>query len=170
MELRTFLAPMLKWWWLIVIAAVLAGVSSYLSVRNEPDIYQARASLMIGRPFDNPNPDGSQFFLEQQLASTYAEIARRDPIRLASMNALGLDYIPEYEVSVPAQTQLLEIMVTDPNPGQAQALANEIANQLVLLSPGSQDADQQEMRAFVDGQLANLAKQIAETQEEILLL
>ena len=170
MELRTFLAPVLKWWWLIVLAAVLAGVSSYLSVRNEPDIYEARASLMLGRPFDNPNPDGSQFFLSQQLATSYAEIARREPIRLATMNALGIDYLPEYEVSVPAQTQLLEIMVTDINPERAQAVANEIAHQLVLLSPGGQDADRQEMKAFVDGQLANLAKQIEETQEEILLL
>lgn len=170
MELRTFLAPLLKWWWLIVLAALLAGISSYLSVRNEPDVYQARASLMIGRPFDNPKPDGSQFFLSQQLASSYAEIARREPIRLATMNALGLDYLPEYAVSVPAQTQLLEIVVTDTNPGRAQAVANEIANQLVLLSPGGQDADRQEMKAFVDGQLSNLAKQIEETQVEILSL
>ena len=170
MELRTFLAPLLKWWWLILTATALAGVSSYLAVRNEPFIYQARATLMTGRPFDNPNPDGSQFFLSQQLATTYAEIAQREPVRLATMNALGLEYIPEYEVRVPGQTQLLEITVTDTQPERAQAVANEIANQLILLSPGGQDADRKEMQAFVEKQLDNMARQIEATQEEIVLL
>ena len=170
MEIRTFVTPLLKWWWLILLAAALAGVSSYYTIRNEPEIYQARSTLMIGRPFDNPNPDGSQFFLSQQLASTYAEIAKREPVRQATAAALGIDGLPSYEVGVPAQAQLIEITVTDTNPERAQAVANELANQLVLLSPGSLDPDKQEMASFVDKQLADLAEQIERTQDEILLL
>jgi capsular exopolysaccharide synthesis family protein len=170
MEIRTFVAPLLKWWWLILLAAALAGVSSYYTVRNEPEIYQARSTLMAGRPFDNPNPEGNQFYLSQQLASTYAEIAKREPVRRATEAALGLERLPDYDVGVPAQAQLIEITVTDTNPERAQAVANELANQLVLLSPGSLAPDKQEMAAFVDKQLTDLAEQIERTQDEILLL
>lgn len=169
MEIRTFLAPLLKWWWLILIAAALAGVSSYLAVRNEPDIYQARATLMIGRPFDNLNPDGNQFYLSQQLAGSYADIAKREPVRQGTRTALGLDILPEYDIRVPDQTGLIEIWVTDTYAARAQAVANEIAHQLVLLSPGGQDTGQQELAVFVDKQLSELAVKIEETQEEILI-
>jgi capsular exopolysaccharide synthesis family protein len=170
MEIKTFIAPLLKWWWLIVLAAALAGVSSYYTVRNEPEIYQARSTLMTGRPFDNPNPDGNQFYLSQQLAATYAEIAKREPVRQATQAALGLDYLPKYDVEVPDQAQLIEITVIDTNPEQAQSVANELANQLVLLSPGSSGPEKQEMAAFVNKQLADLAAQIEQTQEEITVL
>ena len=170
MELRTILAPLLRWWWLILLTAILAGASSYYAVRNEPDVFQTRATLMAGRPFDNPNPVSSQFYLGQQIAESYAAIARREPVRQSTMNALEIDYLPNYDVNVPAQTQLLEIVVTDTNPELAQAVANEIANQLILLSPGGQDNDQQERATFVDKQLSELAVQIEETQNEIALL
>jgi capsular exopolysaccharide synthesis family protein len=170
MEIKTFTAPLLKWWWLIMLAAVLAGASSYYAVRDDPAIYQTKATLMAGRPFDDPNPNSSQFYLSQQLASSYAEIARREPIRLATQEALGLNFLPAYNVSVPNQTQLIEIAVSDTDAARAQAVANELAHQMVLLSPGGQDADQEGKSAFIEGQLNDLAKQIEETQLEIAQL
>jgi capsular exopolysaccharide synthesis family protein len=170
MDIKDFIKPLLKWWWLLVISALLGGIASYLAVRNEPDVYRARATLMIGRPFDNPNPEGSQFYLSQQLALTYADIAKRGPVRQATMTALGVGSLPNYEVTVPQQTQLIEIAAYHTDPAFAQAVANEIANQLVLLSPGSEDPDQKELMDFVDNQLSKLAEQIESTQDEITIL
>jgi len=169
MEIKRYLSPLLKWWWLILISAALAGVSGYLAMRNEPDVYQAKATLMTGRPFDSLNPEGSQLYLSQQLASGYAQIAQRGPVRSATQEALGLDFLPEYSVAVPAQTNLLEITVTDTSPVRAQAVANELARQLILLSPG-QDIDNQGREAFINKQLSDLELQIEETQDEIALL
>jgi capsular exopolysaccharide synthesis family protein len=170
MDIKDFIKPLLKWWWLLVISGFLGGMASYLAVRNEPDVFRARATIMIGRPFDNPNPEGSQFYLSQQLALTYADIAKRGPVRQATMTALGVSSLPNYEVMVPQQTQLIEIAATHTDPAFAQAVANEIANQLVLLSPGSEDPDQKELMDFVDGQLVKLAEQIETTQDEITIL
>ncbi len=170
MELKTYLKPLLKWWWLIALAAAVAGVSSYLIQRNDPPIYQSRTSLMVGRPLDSLNPSGSEFYLGQQLAETYAEFARREIVREATMKALGLEFLPEYTIGVPPRTQLLEITVTDIDPVRAQTVANALADQLIQMSPGGMDPEEQERQAFLDRQLADLEKQIQATQDELLVL
>ena len=135
MELREILAPLLRWWWLIVAAVGVAVVSSLFTGLQQPPIYQSATTVMIGRAIDNPNPDYMQFYASQQLATTYAEIASRDIVRRGTMQALGLDWLPAYTVQPVPNTQLLEISVTDTDPVRASVVANEVANQLILQSP-----------------------------------
>ncbi len=75
MELKEYVAPLGKWWWLILLATLIAGGVSYLAASRQPSQYRARTTLMIGRAIDNPNPTGTEFWLTQQLAQTYTEIA-----------------------------------------------------------------------------------------------
>ena len=170
MDLKTYLRPLLKWWWLIIIAAVLAGVSSYLVVREDPAIYQSRASLMVGRPLEDLNPSGNEFSLGQQLAGTYADIAKRESVRESTKKALGLKSLPSYTINVPERTQLIEITVTDTNPERARVVANELANQLVQLSPSGLDSEEEERQRFLRDQLDYLELQIDSTQDEIFVL
>ena len=167
MELKTYINPLLKWWWLIVLATGLAGASSYLVVRQQPPIYQSRTTLMIGRTIDDPNPTGTQFNLSQQLARTYVDIARREPIRNATKEALGLKWLPAYNVYAIPNTQLIEITVADTNPERSFVVAAELANQLVRLSPSGLKQEDQERQNFINQQLSNLQTQIEETQTEI---
>ena len=69
MELIELIAPIRKWWWLIVIATLVAAGASFYVGSQQPDVYQARTTLMIGRAIENPNPSGSEFWLSQQLAA-----------------------------------------------------------------------------------------------------
>jgi capsular exopolysaccharide synthesis family protein len=170
MDLKTYLNPLLKWWWLIIIAAVLAGISSYLIVRNDPAIYQSRTSLMVGRPLEDLNPSGNEFSLGQQLAGAYADIAKRESVRESTKEALGMDSLPPYTINVPDRTQLIEITVTDTNPERARVVANELANQLVQLSPSGLDSEEEERQRFLTEQLDYLEVQIDATQEEIFIL
>ena len=170
MDLKTSLQPLLKWWWLIIIAAVLAAVSSYLVVREEPEIYQSMASLMVGRPLDDLNPSGNTFSLGQQLAGAYADIARRESVREATKEALGIDPLPGYTIRVPDRTQLIEITVTDTNPERARVVANELANQLLQLSPSGLDSEDEDRQVFLRDQLDYLEDRIDSTQDEIFNL
>ncbi len=120
MELKDYIAPLRKWWWLIVAAGLVAGLASFYAASQQPNLYRARTTLMIGRAIDNPNPTGTEFWLTQQLAQTYAEIATREPVRQATKDALGLDWLPESSVRALPDTQLLEISVTDTNPERAR--------------------------------------------------
>jgi non-specific protein-tyrosine kinase len=125
---------------------------------------------MIGQAIDNPNPTGTEFWLTQQLARTYAEIANRQPVRDATMEALGLSWLPEINVRALPDTQLIEIAVNDTSPQRGQAVANQLAHQLILQSPTSSDElEEQSRQSFIREQLDGLEDKIEETQEEINL-
>ncbi len=166
-DLRDYVLPLRKWWWLIVAATLVATISSFLATRQQPPIYRTRVTVMVGSAIENPNPNGNEFWLTQQLATTYADIVKRDPVRNAAMAALGLTWLPEYQARVVPNTQLVEIIVTDTNPQRAQAVADELARQLVLLSPTAPGREDQQRQAFINQQLSDLEIKIQETQDEI---
>jgi capsular exopolysaccharide synthesis family protein len=122
---------------------------------------------MIGRTIDDPNPTGNQFYLSQQLAQTYVDIARREPVKNATKETLGLDWLPPYAVNVIPNTQLIEILVVDTNPERSYVVATELANQLIRLSPSGVQQEEQERQDFIDQQLNDLQTQIEETKTEI---
>ncbi len=123
---------------------------------------------MVGNAFANPNPNSYyDFYLPQQFATTYADIVQRDNIRQATMAALGLEFLPGYSAKALPNTQLIEISVTDTDPARAQAVANELVNQLAKLSSAGAGRDNQQRQAFINGQLDELETKIQETQDEI---
>ena len=167
MELKQYIAPLLKWWWLIAIATILAAGASFFAVSQQPLTYQARAKLLVGRVLDDPTPSNSEFTVSQQLAASYTDIANTRLVRQQTMNALGMNSLPDYVVRPLATTQLIEIVVTDTIPERAQAVANELANQLILQSPTAPQPEEQELQTFIDEQLVSLQTSIQETQDEI---
>jgi capsular exopolysaccharide synthesis family protein len=167
MEIEKFLLPLKRWWWLLLVATTLAAGSSFLATVRQPPIYQARTTLMIGQTLSDPNPTTNEFITAQNLAAGYADIANREPVRVATMNALGLRNLPSYIAQAVPNGNLLEILVNDTIPERAQAVANELANQLVLLGPTSAGGEDANRTAFINDQLDTLEVQIAETQAEI---
>src|SRR5215217_4611247 len=130
MDINAYLKPLIKWWRLLVVATAIAVVASSLSVFFQPERYVSRTTLMIGQTINNLNPDSGQIIIASQLAAIYADMANREPIQIATMGALGIDWLPSYEARVVPNTQLIEIAVTDTSPQRAQIIANELANQL----------------------------------------
>ena len=167
MELNKFIFPILKWWWLVLASTVVAVIFSSLSILRQPTVYQARTTLMIGTTIIDPNPSNNEFVLGQQLASAYADLANREIVHNATMKALNMDQLPEYYARAVPNTQLIEIAVTDIDPQRAEIVANELAAQLVLLSPTSPQPEDQERQEFINQQLNNLEIQIKETEDEI---
>ena len=167
MELNKYIFPLRKWWWLVVASTLIAAIFSYVSILRQPTIYQARTTLMIGTTINNPNPSSSELFLGQQLAASYADLANREIIRNATKNSLGMEQLPEYIARALPNTQLIEITVNDINPERAQTVANELAAQLMLLSPISAQSEEQGRQEFVHERLDNLEAQIQETELEI---
>ena len=166
MELREFFAPLIRWWWLLVAAAGVAAAFSLFAGMQQPPVYRTQTTLMIGRAIDDPNPSDISIYTSQQLATTYADIALRQPVQNATMKALGLTWLPAYLVRPVVNTQLLEIVVTDTDPVRAQAVANELANQLIQQSPTSRQSNQDRL-AFINQQLDELETKIQETQDQV---
>jgi non-specific protein-tyrosine kinase len=167
MKLSTFITPLLKWWWLIIISAVLAAVPAYLITRPQPPVYMARTTLIVGRAISDPNPSGNEFSLAQQLAQAYASLVTREPIRAATIKALGMQQLPTYSAQAVPNSTFIEIMVNDIDPARAQVVANELANQLIKQSPTSPERQVQERNQFIAEQLDTLQQDILKTQEDI---
>lgn len=167
MDLRQYINPLLKWWWLLLASMIVAAVSSLLAVMNQPNTYQVRTTLMIGNFIQDPNPSSSEYYLAQQLASTYADIANRELIQGETQKALNLPYLPaNYTRAVP-NTSLIEISVTDTDPARAQLVANELSKQLINNSPSGIKPEDAERQKFIAEQLDTLQLQIKQTQSEI---
>jgi succinoglycan biosynthesis transport protein ExoP len=167
MDLWPYIVPLRKWWFLIVVATLLAAVSSFLAIRNQPPVYNARTTLLIGRTIFDPNPSSNEIYLNQQLGNLYSDIANREPVRDATMKALGLTWLPQYVVRPMANSQFIEIIVTDSDPQRAFRVADELARQLVNLSPGSSQSEGQARREFVQAQLDEFQKNIVDTENQI---
>ncbi len=166
MELKEYLIPLRKWWWLIVAATLVAAFSSFLATRQQPYNYAARATLLVGRSIKSTNPQDYEINASQQLGQTYANLALRRPIQEGVKATLGLQWLPEYSVKMLPNTQLLEIQVLDTNPLRGQAVANELANQLILQTP-AEERDLQQRRDYVNRDLQATEAAMDETKAEI---
>ena len=166
-EILTYLKPLLKWWWLLLLAVLLAGGTSYTVAVRQPREYQTKTTLLVGKAINEPNPTSGDLYLGQQLASIYADMANREPVKQATMQTLKLSWLPDYVSRALPNTQLLEIVVTDTDPNRAQAVANELAHQLILQTPTNSLAGGEENKQFIEGQLVLLRQQIKDTQAEI---
>lgn len=167
MKLNKYIFPLRKWWWLLVGSTLIAAIFSSVSVLRQPTIYQARTTLMIGTTINNPNPSTNELSLGQQLASAYANLANRELVYDATKNALGMTQLPEYIASALPNTQLIEIVVNDSDPQRAQTVANELAAQLMDLSPMSAQSEERDRQDFVHERLNSLEEQIRKTEAEI---
>jgi non-specific protein-tyrosine kinase len=170
MELREYAATILKWWWLILLATAVAGVSAWYVVKDKPPVYQTSTTLMIGRAIQQTNPDYSDFYTSQQLAQTYSELIKREPVLKATAAALGFEeqwrrLKGQVAVSVVPGTQLIEIRVTDTNPERAKLIVDELARQLVATVEKARPMD--DSRTFIQEEAATLPPKIRAAREEI---
>jgi len=167
MSLAQYLKPLVKMWWLILAAVVVATASSFIVVRQSPPNYQSHMVLMVGRALENPNPSSGDLYMSQQLAGTYVDILKRDQIQNATMGALGLNWLPEYTARLVPGTQFMELAVVDTDPLRAQAVARELANQLMRLTPANAEGVDRSRQAFIEQQLDELETSIKTTRDEI---
>ena len=131
MNLKDILAPVLKWWWLLVIACIISTSTAVWAVRGIPPVYMARTTLMIGRAIMDPNPSSYEFALSQNCKCLCGCSLSASQLLKATKNALGLTELPKYEACPISGSPFLEIRVTSTNPGLAQVVAAELSNQLI---------------------------------------
>ncbi len=172
MELKHYLLALLKWWWLILVATLLAAGVSYWTTNRLPRLYLANTTMMVGRFTQAADPTANDFYTSQQLAQTYVQLARRQPILQATADSLGLPMTwsalaGQVNAWVLPQTQLMQISVADTDPERAAAIADEIAHQLILQSPTTSDREQAEQRDFVNQQINDLKTKIETAKRQI---
>ncbi len=170
MELRQYVTIVWKWLWLILLGTAVAGVSTWLVARDQPPIYQSSVTLMIGQALEKANPNYTDFYTSEQLAQTYSELIKREPILRATARALGFEeewrsLQGQITARLVPNTQLMEILVTDTDPQRAQLIADQVAHQLISSIERARPQDSN--RQFIQEQAASLPPKIQAAQEEI---
>jgi capsular exopolysaccharide synthesis family protein len=170
MELRQYLGIARRWWWLMVISTLLAAGAGYFFSQRQTPVYQATTTLMVGQSIQSTELTSADILLSERLASTYADIARRQPVLQAVVDRLSLPdsfqaLRSRVSVSPVRDTQLLEITVQASSPEEARVTADEVARQLILLSPtGMEDRETEANQSFARERLASLQAKIQEGQ------
>lgn len=177
-SIRPYLRAFQKWWWLLLVSAILPVAVSGFLVNRQPLLYQAKATVMGGTSLQNPSPDPWQMNLSQNLANAYAELVRQRPVIEAVIQRLGLSRAPDQLANqigtfIYAGANLLEIRVVDSNPETAALIANTLADELIRRSPGSQlsnPAQQEFIRDQMDlleGQIEAVGAEIAQLTADL---
>jgi capsular exopolysaccharide synthesis family protein len=173
MELRQYMTIIMRWWWLTILLTIAAGVTSYAVSQRLVPVYEATTTLIVGQSIQATELSTGDILTSQQLAQTYADIAQRQPVLQNTIEALSLnDTWRELKKRVKVRsvqgTQLLEIAVEANSPEEAQVTADEIARQLILLSPTAlQNQEKDENQRFVRQRLEDLQAKIEAGQTRV---
>jgi non-specific protein-tyrosine kinase len=172
MQLQEYIVIIRKWWWLIVLGSLLGGGTGYVASRFETKIYEAKVTLIVGNFVQSANPDPSQLATSQQLAKSYAEIIKREPILRATVEAMGLNINwaglqGRISTNLVPNTQLFEIRVVDNDPYLAKAIADELVRQLILQSPTTFTPEEEAQRKFVQSELQEIQSNITQIRQQI---
>src|SRR5262249_55310665 len=121
MELRQYFIIIRKWIWLIILATTLAAGSSLIASTLAVPVYSTTTTLIVSQIINNPNPNSGDIYASQQLAQTYVQLATKEPILNATVDALGLKQdwtsLRNQVSAYPIQgTQLMAISVIDTSP------------------------------------------------------
>lgn len=148
MELLEYYRLIRRWLWLMFIAAFIAGSAAYLSASSATSVYRASATLAIGTYISSPNPQTGEIRLGQDLAQTYAQLLRTYEVMEATVNALDLSLSPGslrglITTRIIPDTSLLVIEIQYTDAILTADIANELARQLILLSPTNLTPQQQ---------------------------
>jgi capsular exopolysaccharide synthesis family protein len=128
---------------------------------------------MVGRVTQNPDPNSAELYLGQQLASTYMQMVKREPVLRATVESFGWDInweqiAPKITTNVVPNTQLIEIYATDSDPNIAKKLADTVAQQLIKLSPTGSNQVSNEQLVFIQTQLADLQAKISTGKNDLI--
>ena len=171
--LRRYITIVLRHWWLLVLAVALASAAAYVLSKRQSPIYQATTSLIVGQTIQNIDLTSRDIQISQQLALVYADMARRQPVLQAVVDTLDLGITwqalkSQVSVHLKEDIHLLEISAEGPSPEAAQAIANELTRQLILLSPTALENQEPDTnKIFVRERLEKLRTRIREGQEKL---
>lgn len=167
MDLSRILNNLSRYWWLLVLTALVATLITYFQLSSQPVTYRATTDLLVGPSLDSPSPDLNALRIGGQLVQTYAEVVETRSF-LEAVNAKldqKVDLIAlrsAFSTRMSTETRVLSIIVFHKDPKQAAAIANAAAQTLIEMSPAQDDST-----ALLQAQSKQLEQVLAQSQSNI---
>lgn len=171
MDLSKILNVIYRYLGVLILAAFLASVVTFVQLSRQPASYRATTDLLVGPSLDSPSPDLSSLRIGGQLALTYAEVVNTPSFLEAVNNKLeqkiNINVLKNaISTTQSADTRLLTITVFYPDPNQATAIANAAAQTLLELSP-AEDNITDALRSQMSDQSHQLEQIVSNSQLRI---
>ena len=165
MELLQYIRLFRKWFWLIILCAVLAGGATFITGSRDVTLYRARVTMVVGTYYVDPNPEYGQFLVGNNLAQTYVIMATNHTVLQSAADARNFGLTPSdlsdmITASVVGDTSLIEITVTNTDPILVVDIADEVATQLILKSPSNLTPEQRSQIDLANVEIARLREQV----------
>jgi capsular polysaccharide biosynthesis protein len=131
MELRRYLL-LLRQRLVLIVLCVVAGVAGGYLISNTTPAYQATTSIYVGyRTAPGVDPSDEIIQLDRIIA-TYSAMVKSSPVAQGAIKASSAPRTTEQVVGetnsvVVPNTNLIDVTVTDTDPGIAESLANGVA-------------------------------------------
>jgi capsular exopolysaccharide synthesis family protein len=166
-EVRQYLLLFRKWFWLLLLGAILGGGLGYLISLYQPTVYETATKIMVSRTMDQDSQT-YYFFNEIQLAKTYAQLINTGPVLEALSDQLGYPVKKsQIEVKQIADSLLLEVKVHDSDPQRAADIANSLVGVFIQYNDNLQSSRYLASEESLKGQIAQVEGQVNELQTEM---
>lgn len=136
LTLHNLAAMAKRWWWLLLLAPLVAGSVAFFQVSRQQELYSATATVEI-----NPPSSGLDTFsyYDGSIVATYQALITTSAVLQPVVENLQLPYSEDMlrskiTLTPIANTRLMQIAVSDPNPATAAEIANEISRQFQTFS------------------------------------
>ncbi|MBU0492704.1 MAG: polysaccharide biosynthesis tyrosine autokinase [Chloroflexi bacterium] len=175
MELRKFVAVLLKRLWIIILATVLVGGMTFLLSVTSTTIYSASVTLQIDQGADPRADVYTALRASEASAGTYVEMIGSPVVLRQVIAELQLPFSTgALAGSVSAEqirdTQLIRINVEDSDPARATATADKIAEVFIRENQARQQARFEGGRREIEQKIKDLEKTIETAQMAIASL
>ena len=181
MELRDYWYLLRKWFWLVILGALLAGGLAFVVSRNMTPVYQANTTLLVTPGSAQALDNYSSLIASERLAQTYAELLGSGPVLQETQRRLELlteESVPvddtAYGFSVSAQpvrdTQLLRVAVSGTDPDLITTAANTLVQVFIEWQAEIQQARYSDSKANLTSEMELLQTSIQEIEGRIRTL
>ncbi|HUG14134.1 MAG TPA: polysaccharide biosynthesis tyrosine autokinase [Thermomicrobiales bacterium] len=172
-DLRRLLAFGRRWGWLVLAGTLLAGGTAFAvaTASGAGAVYESTAVLLVGPALSDADANPGQLEASRRVSIVYAEVATSRPVLQRVIGELSLDTTIEavhgqLTVTTPQEPPIIRISAQADSPELAAALANEVAQQLIAMSPalGSRGSQTDQ---FIDRQIRALQEEIESLTTEV---
>ncbi len=169
-DLKVYGRIALRWAWLVILCAIIAGGVAFLYSMNQTRIYSASSKVLVNEARNPATANYNDILLSERLARTYANLMQRDSTIEDTLTRLGLDpaavrrQVVSVAVAPVRDTQLVQVTVESPNPELASAVANTLPQVFAEGMRAVQLARFTESRNSLSTQLDELRKRVEANQ------
>jgi capsular exopolysaccharide synthesis family protein len=171
MELRQYVTLLRKWFWLVILLAVIAAAASFVISRRSARIYQASVTLMVNQATNPAISAGySDILTSERLARTYASLLVSRPVLDETAQRLGISpkLLDDAITVTPVRdTQLLQIKVEGTLPELTAQIANTLPAIFVERNAELQLGRVAASKSKLEDEIANTETDLAETQQQL---